>query len=93
MVIPEDTDKIYQRSQGVRCEDITCFYKDCNRVFRMKAALTIHQQQLHRVITNAPLFACQKCGDAFKQEGSMKNHYKRCGGKELCMGRKNARNV
>ena len=87
-IIPEGTDKIYQRSQGVRCEDAKCLHKDCNGVFRTRAALTIHQKRLHRDSTNAPLFVCQKCGDEFKQEGCMKNHYKRCVGKRTVHGKK-----
>ena len=78
--IPEGTGKIDQRGQGVRCDDAKCLYKGRNRVFRTRAALTIHQKRLHRDLTNAPLFVCPNCSDEFKQEGSMKNHYKRCDG-------------
>ena len=36
--ISRGTDKIDQRSQGVRCDDANCLYKGCNRVFRTRAA-------------------------------------------------------
>ena len=90
--IPMGTDKIEQRSQGVRCDDAKCLYKGCNRVFRTRAALTIHQKRLHRDLTNAPLFVCPNCSDEFKQEGSMKNHYKRCDGERTLNGKKECRN-
>jgi len=90
--IPRGTDKIDQRSQGVRCDDAKCLYKGCNRVFRTRAALTIHQKRLHRDLTNAPLFVCPNCSDEFKQEGSMKNHYKRCDGERTLNGKKECRN-
>lgn len=76
-MLPEDTDKIYQRKQRVTCEDAKCLYEDCNKVFRTKAALTIHQKWLRRdFTTTTPLFVCRNRGNEFKQEGSMKNHYK-----------------
>ena len=86
--IPEGTDKIDQRSQVVECYDAQCLFKSCNRVFRSRAALTIHQKQLHRALTNAPLFVCPNCSDEFKQEGSMKNHHKRCNGERTSNGKK-----
>ena len=89
--IPRGTDKIDQRSQGVRCDDAKCLYKGCNRVFRIRAALTIHQKRLHRDLTNAPLFVCPICSDEFKQEGSMKNHYNRCDGERTLNGKKECR--
>ena len=90
--IPRGTDKIDQSSQGVRCDDAKCLYKGCNRVFRTRAALTIHQKRLHRDLTNAPLFVCPNGSDEFKQEGIMKNHYKRCDGERTLNGKKECRN-
>ena len=90
--IPGGTDKIDQRSQGVRCDDAKCLHKGSNRVFKTRAALTIHQKWLHRDLTNAPLFVCLNCSDEFKQERSMKNHYKRCDGERTLNGKKECRN-
>ena len=86
--IPEGMDKIDQRSQAVKCDDAKCLYKGFTRVFRSKAALTIHQKRLHRDLTNAPLFVCPNCSDEFRQEGSMKNHHKRCNGERTFNGKK-----
>jgi len=72
--IPGGTDKIDKRGQGVRCDGSKCLYDGCNRVFRTRAALTIHQQRLHRDLTNAQLSVCLNCSDDSKQKGSMKNN-------------------
>ena len=90
--IPEGTDKIDRRSQRVRCVDAKCCYKDCNRVFRTRAAFTIHRKRLHRDLTSAPVFTCLKCGDEFKQKGSMKNHYKRYEGERTVDRKKECKN-
>ena len=63
--IPGGADKTHQRSQGVRCDDAKCLYKGCNMVLSTRATLTIHQKQLHRDFTNAPLFVCSNCSDGF----------------------------
>jgi len=63
-----------------------------NRVFRTRATLTIHQKQLNRDLTNAPLFVCPNCSDEFKEEGSMKNHYNKCGGERTLNGKKECKN-
>ena len=81
-------DEIDQRSQAVKCDDAKCLYKGCTRVFRSRAALTIHQKRLHRDLTNAPLFVCPTCSDEFRQEGSMNNHHKRCNGERTFNGKK-----
>ena len=86
--IPEGMDKIDQRSQAVKCDDAKCLYKGFTRVFRSRAALTIHQKRLHRDLTTAPLFVCPYCSDEFRQEGSMKNHHKRCNGERAFNGKK-----
>ena len=54
--ISQGTDKIRQRSRVVRCDDPKCLHKGCNRVFRVRAALTIHKKRLHMDFTSAPLF-------------------------------------
>ena len=66
--------------------------KIISRVFRTRAALTIHQKQLHRDLTNAPVFVCPNCGDEFKQKGSMKNHCKGCGGERTVNQKKECKN-
>ena len=86
--IPESMDKIDQRSQAVKCDVAKCLYKCCNRAFRSRAALTIHQKRLRRDLTNAPLFVCPNCSDEFKKEDSMKNHHKRCNGGRTFNGKK-----
>ena len=80
--------KIDRRSQGVRCVDAKCCYKDCNRVLRTRAALAIHQKRLHRDLTNTLVFVCPNCGDEFKQRESMKTHYQRSGGERLANRKK-----
>ena len=86
--IPEGTDKIDQRSQAVECDDAKFLYTGCNRAFRSRAALTIHQKRLHRDLTNASLFVCPNCSNEFRQEGSMNNHHKRCNGERTFNGKK-----
>ena len=91
-LIPDDTDKIDQRSQEVRGDDAKCLYKGCNRVSRTRDALTIHQKRLHIELTNASLLACHNCSDEFKQEGSMKTPYKRYNEERTVNGKKECKN-
>ena len=47
-IMTEGTDKIDQRSQGVRCDDAKCLYTGGNRVFRARAAPAIHHKVAQR---------------------------------------------
>ena len=53
----------------------TFLHKDCNRIFRTRDALTIHQIWLHRDPTNEHLFVCPNSSDDFKQKRRMKTFF------------------
>ena len=50
----------------------------CDRTFRTKAGLVIHQKRLHRTMESATTFRCQKCNGNFRKEATWKNQSKAC---------------